>query len=167
MQSADLRFRLRISWTRLHYGRSVAIAVGSKYSSGAPAVTAGVSSGVGTITFQVDAIQLGTVALLGNQASLTTRLIPAGPHKILVTYSGDSTHAPSTSTAVALSVFSTRDTSLALMDPPEKSEIRDARPASPRRRSRSLLQQRAGHESCGCGDASHGRRADGGSGLRF
>jgi uncharacterized repeat protein (TIGR01451 family) len=81
--------------------------------AGAVTLTAGVSSGVGTITFQVDAIQLGTVTLSGNQASLTTRLIPAGLHKIIATYSGDSTHAPSTSTPVALSVNSAAATSLA------------------------------------------------------
>jgi uncharacterized RDD family membrane protein YckC len=36
-------------------------------------------------------------------------------------------------------LFSARDTPLAVMDPPEKSEMRDARPSSPRPRSRSLL----------------------------
>ncbi len=78
-------------------------------------LTATVSSGTGTITFQVDSIQLGTAILSGKQASLTTRLIPAGLHKIIATYSGDSSQAPSSSMAVVLTVTSAPATSLAAL----------------------------------------------------
>src|SRR5271165_546656 len=65
-------------------------------------LTATVSTGAGTVLFLEDENILGAGTLSGNQASLITRLTPAGIHKITATYSGDSTHASSTSSVVEL-----------------------------------------------------------------
>jgi uncharacterized repeat protein (TIGR01451 family) len=68
-------------------------------------MTATVSSGAaGTVLFSDGAVALGTAALAGSQATFSTRLLPAGRHWLVATYSGDGTHAPSSSAVQALSV---------------------------------------------------------------
>jgi len=58
----------------------------------------------GTVQFLIGTTILGTGTLSGGKASATTTSIPAGPSSIIATYLGDSVFAPSTSSAVTVSV---------------------------------------------------------------
>jgi hypothetical protein len=71
--------------------------------------TASVSSqfagvATGSMTFKAGATTLGTVALSGNQASLTTSYSTTGTRSITAHYSGDTNNAASVSTALSQSV---------------------------------------------------------------
>jgi len=61
------------------------------------AVVSSVPAGIptGTVTFEDGATVLGTVALAGAQASLTTSALKAGQHTISANYSGDPNYLPS------------------------------------------------------------------------
>ncbi len=67
-------------------------------------LTATVSSGGGEVTFYNGGAVLGAAVLSGNQASLSTRLLPSGAQKLYATYAGDATHGPSSSSTVAVPV---------------------------------------------------------------
>ena len=64
-------------------------------------VTGGIS---GSVIFVDGGNVLGSAVLSGTKATLSTRLLPAGVHSVRATYSGDSTHAPSGSGALSLTV---------------------------------------------------------------
>ncbi len=64
-------------------------------------VTGGIS---GSVIFVDGGNVLGSAVLSGTKATLSTRLLPAGVHSLKATYSGDSTHAPSGSGALSLTV---------------------------------------------------------------
>ncbi len=64
-------------------------------------VTGGTS---GSVIFVDGGNALGSAVLSGTKATLSTRLLPAGVHSVRATYSGDSTHAPSGSGALSLTV---------------------------------------------------------------
>ena len=64
-------------------------------------VTGGIS---GSVIFVDGGNVLGSAVLSGTKATLSTRLLAAGVHSVSATYSGDSTHAPSASGALSLTV---------------------------------------------------------------
>jgi hypothetical protein len=64
-------------------------------------VTGGIS---GSVIFVDGGNVLGSAVLSGTKPTLSTRLLPAGVHSVRATYSGDSTHAPSGSAALSLTV---------------------------------------------------------------
>jgi Bacterial Ig-like domain (group 3)/FG-GAP-like repeat len=68
------------------------------------AATVSPSSATGKVTFYDGTTILGTKALVGGEAMLTTSLLPAGARSLRVYYLGDSVNAPSTSTAVSQTV---------------------------------------------------------------
>jgi sugar lactone lactonase YvrE len=47
---------------------------------------------------------LGTVALTSNAATLSTAMLPAGPHSLTATFIGDQTHSPAQSPTLALTI---------------------------------------------------------------
>jgi uncharacterized repeat protein (TIGR01451 family) len=63
--------------------------------------TGGVS---GSVIFGAGGNVLGSAVVSGGIATLSTRLLPVGVYSLKATYSGDSTHAPSRSSAVNLTV---------------------------------------------------------------
>ncbi len=67
-------------------------------------LTATVSAGTGNVSFFDGGVLLGTAALSGNTAVLTTNRISTGVRKINASYTGDSTRGPSTSTSLSLNV---------------------------------------------------------------
>jgi hypothetical protein len=69
-------------------------------------LTATVSPGAatGSVTFQIDGSPVGTVALSGGQATLTTSPLTPGVHQIVASYAGSATFAASTSTPLTLTV---------------------------------------------------------------
>ncbi len=66
--------------------------------------TVSAPAATGSLTFYVDATVLGTGSLSGGQASLTTSLLPVGPHSITAAYGGNANFAPSTSTPITQNV---------------------------------------------------------------
>jgi hypothetical protein len=56
------------------------------------ATVATANTPTGSVTFQSDGNTLGTVALAGNSASLSTSFLGAGSHSITAVYSGDATY---------------------------------------------------------------------------
>ncbi len=72
-----------------------------QYVTMSATVTSGVS---GTVLFSDGGTPLGTAVVTGSQATFTTRMLPAGPHTVVATYSGDLTHGPSSSVARVQSV---------------------------------------------------------------
>ncbi len=68
-----------------------------------PAAVAAASTPTGTVTFTDNGTVLGSVALSGNTASLTT-VLTAGQHSLRAGYSGDGAHASQVSTAVTITV---------------------------------------------------------------
>lgn len=75
-------------------------------------MSATVSGGGGSVTFFDTATVLGRATILGNQASLTTRMLPSGIRNISATYTGDSTHGPSNSPNVSIRVDASPASSL-------------------------------------------------------
>ena len=68
-------------------------------------LTATVTGGVsGSVILAAGGNVLGSAILSGGSATLSTRLLPVGAYSVKATYSGDSTHAPSTSSSVTLTV---------------------------------------------------------------
>lgn len=63
------------------------------------------SAATGTVTFYDGTTPLGTVKLTNSSASLSTSTLLAGMHTIIAAYSGDATHAPSTSQSTSVQVF--------------------------------------------------------------
>lgn len=64
-------------------------------------LTATVASGsTGTVTFQDGSTALGTAAISGTTASITTSTLSVGSHSITAVYNGDSTHVAAISSAV-------------------------------------------------------------------
>lgn len=69
------------------------------------AVNSGVANPTGTVTFQEGANVLGVATLNGGVATINTNTLSVGQHNIVAVYSGDATHAGSTSTLLAESIF--------------------------------------------------------------
>jgi uncharacterized repeat protein (TIGR01451 family) len=68
----------------------------------------------GKVTFSFGTMLIGTATLNGSgQATLTTRLLPSGTAPLRATYTGDSTHASSTSSPVSQTVKALAATSFA------------------------------------------------------
>jgi FtsP/CotA-like multicopper oxidase with cupredoxin domain len=67
--------------------------------------TASVSpAAAGTVTFNIDGIDVGTPTLSGGQATYSTAALAAGAHLVYATYNGDATYLPSTSPTVTQTV---------------------------------------------------------------
>ena len=95
------------------------VAVPGVFTLSAPAViaygsgvlTAALASGT-TAAGSVDFLEtttsgvnlLGTAPLAGNTVSLSLATLPAGTHRLIATYTGDSTHSPAQSTSLQLTV---------------------------------------------------------------
>ena len=60
----------------------------------------------GTVTFKVDGTTLGTAALVGSQATLTTASLAAGSHLISASYAGDTYHVASISSTLTQTIDS-------------------------------------------------------------
>ena len=73
----------------------------------------------GSVTYYANSVAIGTANLSSGSASLTTTLasIPPGNYTITAKYSGDSTHAPSTSTGINFTVRPALTTATALAAP--------------------------------------------------
>jgi uncharacterized repeat protein (TIGR01451 family) len=70
-------------------------------------VTATVSSGAtGKVTFRDGVTLLGVAPIIGSQATFKTSLLPAGSRSLVAFYTGDSTHATSSSAAKPFTVAS-------------------------------------------------------------
>jgi len=68
-------------------------------------VASGSTAASGTVTFKDGVVTIGTGTLNGaGQSTLPTSTLSVGSHPIIATYSGDSTHATSTSSAVQQTV---------------------------------------------------------------
>ncbi len=67
-------------------------------------LTAMVTAGIGSVSFYDGGAFLGSAMLSGGHAILPLGMIPAGVRQIYATYAGDSTHAPSNSSIVTLTV---------------------------------------------------------------
>ena len=77
------------------------------------AIVATVTSGAtGSVEFYDSGSFLATAAVNNGQAAITTRLLGAGKRQLKATYSGDSTHGPSTSTATVQTVNAGQSTGL-------------------------------------------------------
>jgi len=63
-----------------------------------------VGGGTGTVAFLDQGNPIGTALLNSGQATLSTTLLPAGVRSLSATYSGDSTHGPSSSAVKSLTV---------------------------------------------------------------
>jgi uncharacterized repeat protein (TIGR01451 family) len=83
--------------------------------------TATVSSGTGTVQFKDGAGNIGgAIAIAGGQATYTTAALTAGSHSITAVYSGDATHATSTSavlTQVVNNLIATTTTVTSSLNP--------------------------------------------------
>jgi len=73
-------------------------------------VTSSGGTATGTVTFLDGATTLGTANLVNHHGSLTTSALTGGTHSITVTYSGDPSFAPSTSTVLMQTVSKTNVT---------------------------------------------------------
>jgi hypothetical protein len=69
-----------------------------------PAVMPAASIPTGTVTFTDNGAVLGSIALNGNVASLTTSALAAGQHSLSAAYSGDANYAGQISAAVTITV---------------------------------------------------------------
>lgn len=67
-------------------------------------LTATVGAGTGLVFFFDETILLGAAPLIGNQASITTSLMPAGRRRIFAIYQGDATRGASRSNAVTVTI---------------------------------------------------------------
>ncbi len=67
-------------------------------------VAPGTAVPTGTVTFMNGSTALGTVKLLGGEATFTFKTLPAGSDSITAVYNGDSTIAPSTSPVLTQTV---------------------------------------------------------------
>jgi hypothetical protein len=61
----------------------------------------------GTVTFTIDGVAQPPVALVGGVATLTVENLSVGTHTVVASYSGDGTHAASTSSAFPQIVLAT------------------------------------------------------------
>jgi len=80
------------------YGQSVT------FTATAAAVSPGAGTPTGTVTFKSGTTVLGTAALSGGVAKLTSTTVPAGSDSITAVYSGDTNFTTSTSAAVTETV---------------------------------------------------------------
>ncbi|WP_047491142.1 Ig-like domain repeat protein [Terriglobus sp. TAA 43] len=69
------------------------------------AVNSGVANPTGNVTFQEGANVLGVASVSSGVASFNTNTLSVGQHNIVAVYSGDATHAGSTSAVLTESVF--------------------------------------------------------------
>lgn len=69
------------------------------------AVNSGVANPTGNVTFQEGANVIGVATLNGGVATININTLSVGQHNIVAVYSGDATHAGSTSAVLAQSVF--------------------------------------------------------------
>ncbi len=81
------------------------------------AVAPGAGTPTGTVTLTDGATTLGTVELVGGQASFTTNTLAPGPHQISANYGGDTNFNASTGTA-AVTVGRTASTTAVAVAPP-------------------------------------------------
>ena len=96
-----LRFAPTISTTTSLTGPSSNVQVGQPLQ-----LTATVTNGViGSVTFKNGNTILGTQALTGSTATLTTTTLPAGSNSVVALYDGDNTHDSSASQAVVVNVI--------------------------------------------------------------
>jgi hypothetical protein len=84
---------LKSSTNPSRYGQTIALT--------ATVIPGGHGTGTGNVIFYDGTNQLASVAVSGGVAKLSTSALTAGNHSITASYSGDTTFAPSTSTALS------------------------------------------------------------------
>jgi len=90
------------------YGQSVTLTATVTTASGSPTQT---------VSFFDGASSLGSSTLTAGQGSFSIALLTAGTHSITATYNGDSTFAPSTSSAISQSVTQSATTTVLSTSP--------------------------------------------------
>ena len=71
---------------------------GQNVTLSARVISANGARAIGTVTFTADTVTIGTVALSGNLARISTDALPAGPHSITATYNGGGNFVTSSAT---------------------------------------------------------------------
>ena len=106
--------------------------VGDKVSLDGYVATGGYTDPInGTITFTSKGYVLASIPLnnmptnFGVQASLSSAGVPPGTYNVVANYSGDSLHAPSTSTPLAITLLANSATTTTLTVSPIEPEVGD------------------------------------------
>lgn len=99
------------------YGQPVTLTASVQTNGAlAPAAT-------GTVVFRVNGVPAATNAIAAGQAAFTTAALPAGVHAVLVEYSGDALHLPSTNSPALAQLVNPAATTMTLTSSANPSQL--------------------------------------------